>query len=239
MVRPQEGTAIVSDAPPIATVRPSVPASTVPRAQSLGVLEDSRPWLLAGIGGFVAGAIHFAITPDHFAEAAGQGLFFLTLGTVQIGWALWLLARPSIRAWFTGLAIACASVLVYVLSLFVPAPFASTVETIDYLAIFTKLVELATIGILAIPVVKLAPALGRPRGKMATTVLVALALGVAGAGASYGIGYGLEMIAPGLSDPSEHHHGEGEMHSTSSSGFAAGLSAPTGRVSATSPQTVP
>jgi hypothetical protein len=52
--------------------------------QRLGPLEDSRPWLVAGIGGLVAGMLHFAIAPDHFAEAAGQGLFFAILGTAQV-----------------------------------------------------------------------------------------------------------------------------------------------------------
>ncbi len=188
-------------------MRPAGPAPSVKPSQRLGPLEDSRVWLLAGIGGFVAGAIHFAITPDHFAEAAGQGLFFLSLGTVQIGWAMWLLARPSIRAWLAGVVIGFASLVMYVLSLFVPAPFAASVETIDYLAIFTKLIELATVGILAIPIVRAAPMLGLVRGKMVTRVLIALGLGLLAAGISYGLGYALELVAPGLSDPSEHHHG--------------------------------
>lgn len=176
-------------------------------SERLGALEDSRVWLLAGIGGFVAGAIHFAITPDHFAEAAGQGLFFLSLGTLQIGWAMWLLARPSIRAWLAGIVIGFASLVTYVLSLFVPAPFAASAETIDYLATFTKLVEVATIGLLAVPIVRAAPLLGFVRGKMVTRVLLALGLGLLAAGISYGLGYALELVMPGLSEPSEHHHG--------------------------------
>ena len=187
--------------------------------KGIGSLEDSRMWLLAGIGGLVAGGIHFAISPDHFAEAAGQGLFFLTLGSLQVGWAMWHLGRPSMNAWLSGVAIAFASILVYVLSLFVAAPFSSGAETIDYLAIFTKVVELATIVVLAIPPVLAAPALGRTRRKMVVTVVIALGVGLAGAGASFGVGYGLEIVAPTLSQPSEHHHGEGENHSTASGGL--------------------
>jgi hypothetical protein len=174
-------------------------------------------WLLAGVGGLVAGAIHFAITPDHFAEAAGQGLFFLTLGTVQVGWAMWHLARPSMTAWLAGIAIALASILTYVLSLFLAAPFSAGVESVDYLALFTKAIEAATMLVLLVPPIAAARVLGRSRGKMVVTLVFAMTIGLAGAGAAYGIGYGLEIVAPSLSEPSEHHHGEGEEHEASAS----------------------
>lgn len=164
--------------------------------------------------------IHFAITPDHFAEAAGQGLFFLILGTLQIGWALWHLGRPSLRVWLSGIAISTASLVVYLLSLFVEAPFSSGTENIDYLALFTKVTEVVTMGLLAWPLVSDAPTLGRPRAKMATLVVLVFMVGIVGAGASYGVGYGLELVAPSLSDPSEHHHGDDAAHATNERPFA-------------------
>lgn len=177
--------------------------------QGLGDLEDSRFWLIAGIGGLVAGGIHLALSPQHFAEAAGLGLFFLTLGTLQIAWGLWHLARPSYPAWLAGIVIAFASILMYVAGMVFAAPFSAGAEPLDYVGGFTKTVELATLVVLAVPLAA-GPILGRSRSKLIVTALVALSIGFAGSAAAYGVGYVAEEAVPSLAEPAGHTHGDGD-----------------------------
>lgn len=71
------------------------------------------PWLAgAALAACVSGAVHLSVIGEHFRESALYGSFFVVLATLQLGWAAWLVLRPS-RAWlFSG---AAASVLVALL----------------------------------------------------------------------------------------------------------------------------
>ena len=63
----------------------------------------------AALAAVVSGAVHVSVIGEHFRESALYGSFFLVLAAVQLGWAAWLLLRPS-RGWL--LAGAVASLLV-------------------------------------------------------------------------------------------------------------------------------
>jgi hypothetical protein len=178
---------------------------------SIGALEDSLPWMLAGIAGVVAGGIHLAFAPGHFSESNGQGLFFITLGTLQVGWAFWHLGRPSYGAWLAGIAIAVGSILIYVAALLIETPFSDGPEPFDYAGLFTKIIEGTTILLLTVPLARGdAPKGVRPAPIVAA--LLAALVGAAGAGAALGVGYGAEAVAPSLGEPSAHSHGEGDEH---------------------------
>jgi hypothetical protein len=63
------------------------------RATRRGRTEPVR-YLAAGLA-VVAGLIHFAVAPDHFAEAFEFGSFMVLVGTAQVAAGLLLLARPT------------------------------------------------------------------------------------------------------------------------------------------------
>jgi hypothetical protein len=178
---------------------------------SIGALEDSVPWMLAGIAGIVAGGIHLAFAPGHFSEASGQGLFFMMLGTLQVGWGFWHLGRPSYWAWLAGIPIAIGSILVYVAALLIETPFSEGPEPFDYAGLFTKLVEGATVVFLVLPLVR-GNALKPLRPAPIVASLLAILIGVAGAGAALGVGFAVEAVAPSLGEPSSHAHGEEDEH---------------------------
>jgi hypothetical protein len=71
------------------------------------------PWPAgAALAAIVSGGVHICVIGEHFEESALYGTFFLVLSAVQLGWAVWLLVRPS-RAWL--LSGAAAFVLVALL----------------------------------------------------------------------------------------------------------------------------
>lgn len=82
---------------------PDRPAPELPRSG----------WLLGAATASVASAgIHVSVIGEHFRESALYGTFFLVLSVAQLGWAAWLVLKPS-RSWlFAGGA---ASVLVALL----------------------------------------------------------------------------------------------------------------------------
>lgn len=83
------------------------------RARPAGRRIPRSRWLIgAAVAAVVSGAVHLSVIREHFGESALYGTFFVVLAAVQLGWAAWLLARPS-RTWL--LAGAAASVLVVLL----------------------------------------------------------------------------------------------------------------------------
>jgi uncharacterized membrane protein HdeD (DUF308 family) len=65
----------------------------VSRAPLRGSVEV---WLRAAAGlSLLAGLIHFAVAPEHFAEAFDEGAFMVIAGVAQVVTAFLLLRRPS------------------------------------------------------------------------------------------------------------------------------------------------
>lgn len=61
-------------------------------------VSPSRPWLYsAAVLSVIAGAIHLVVTPEHFAEWIGYGLFFLMATIAQLGYAVLLLTQKPTR----------------------------------------------------------------------------------------------------------------------------------------------
>ncbi|MBP8292696.1 MAG: hypothetical protein KAX65_07980 [Caldilineaceae bacterium] len=59
----------------------------------------STSWLYAAAGlSAAAGVVHLLVTPEHFEEWIGYGLFFLIAGLTQMLFAVVLLRQPANRA---------------------------------------------------------------------------------------------------------------------------------------------
>jgi hypothetical protein len=88
----------------------------------LGAAESSTNYLLAGLSA-AAAAIHFSVLKAHFDEAAIFGVFFGTVATLQLLWALLVMVSPNrlllqLGAW--GNAVVA---LVWIMSRVVGVPF--------------------------------------------------------------------------------------------------------------------
>jgi hypothetical protein len=59
---------------------------------------------LVALAGAAAAGVHYVVMPTHFAESWMYGTFFLVAATSQVGYSIWLLARPS-RALLTAGAV--------------------------------------------------------------------------------------------------------------------------------------
>ncbi|HEX8938901.1 MAG TPA: hypothetical protein VF763_01960 [Candidatus Limnocylindrales bacterium] len=103
---------------------PAAPAADRYPNQSWTTYLRSRPAAASfALLSFGAAAIHFAVSPDHFAEWAPYGVAFACLGWFQVLWAAAYLARPS-RAWGRLAAVVNAGVvLVWLWSRLVGLPF--------------------------------------------------------------------------------------------------------------------
>jgi hypothetical protein len=86
------------------------------RARATGERATTLPhtrWLWATAGAsVVAAGLHLSVIDEHFHEAVLYGTFFLVLTIAQLGWAAWLVRRPTLPLLFAG---AAASSLVVVL----------------------------------------------------------------------------------------------------------------------------
>jgi hypothetical protein len=72
----------------------------------------------------VAGAIHFAVVPEHLGEWPAAGVFFVGLGAFQVLWALACLVRPSSRLAWAGVVVNALTVLLWAWSRTLGLPFA-------------------------------------------------------------------------------------------------------------------
>ena len=104
-------------------------------------------WLAGAAGAAVlSGAVHLAVTGEHFRESALYGSFFLVLATLQLAWAAWLLLRPS-RAWlFAGAAASVLVVLLWVATRTVGIPVgpaAGEIEGVGALDVVASAAEFA------------------------------------------------------------------------------------------------
>jgi hypothetical protein len=95
-----------------------------------------------------AGAVHLAVTREHFAESALYGWFFLALAAVQLGWAAWVLCRPSRQLLLAGASASAAVVLLWLATRTVGIPIgpaAGGVESVGVLDVLASLAEVLTV----------------------------------------------------------------------------------------------
>lgn len=69
-----------------------------------------------------AGVIHLAVTPPHFREYAGFGLFFLASGLLQVGLAIWSMRRATLSGLVLAWAISVVICIIWLVSRTVGLP---------------------------------------------------------------------------------------------------------------------
>lgn len=94
----------------------------------------------------IAGLLHFALMQTHMEQARGSGLFFFTLGALQVAWALFYFREPTHNLERIGIAAAAiAPLLLWIMTRIFPAPFSSGPEHVDTFGVLTVLMEIAAL----------------------------------------------------------------------------------------------
>ena len=93
----------------------------------------------------ISAGIHSALAPDHFREATGAGVGFVVAAALLAALAVQLTLRPDDRRALAAAALVFAGLIVsYALAITTGVPVLHPdVETVDGLALFTKVVEVA------------------------------------------------------------------------------------------------
>lgn len=149
-----------------------------------------------------AGALHFVYAPIHLAEARGQGLFFLALGFLQIGWGATVLRNPSPRSYLIGMTVMTImpSVL-YAVTRFVAAPFGDEAEGVDIIGAATFMGETLGAVLLAWHGIRQGIQWRSPDVNPVPLVAILVVAGLVAAGVSFGVGIGAEATIPWLDEP--------------------------------------
>jgi hypothetical protein len=139
--------------------------------------------LLAALS-WLAGLIHFAVTPAHFEEWAPFAVCFAVAGVLQVGWAAAFFRAPSFPALAWNAVPAGGLVCVWVLSRTVGLPVGPDAGT-------PEAVGLADVGATAAEAMLVAAALGWRRGDAPRWLLPlgAAALVLGGLGLVIGCGH--------------------------------------------------
>ena len=83
----------------------------------------AMPWLVVCAAATVAAAaVHVYVVPEHFAESALYGSFFVGLAALQLGWAALVLVRPSRALLVGGVAGNASVVLLWLMTRLVAVP---------------------------------------------------------------------------------------------------------------------
>lgn len=97
----------------------------------------------------LAGLVHLLIAPIHYAHAPAHGIFFAVAGVMQCAWAVAFWRRPSLALYRAGLAVSGGLVVLWLLTLALPAPFGGhDAGAIDASAVVCKVSELT--GLIAL-----------------------------------------------------------------------------------------
>jgi hypothetical protein len=111
----------------------------------LTLQETPAPVRLALLGMLVSAAVHLGLAPGHLAEDPVLGALFVLDGAALVAVAAWSLARPGAFWRVAGAVLLLAGVLAY-------AGYVVTgAEPADAVGVATKVVELAALGLLALP----------------------------------------------------------------------------------------
>lgn len=109
----------------------------------------SVPVSLAAASAAGAALVHFAVSPEHFGEWWGFGLFFVFCGEVQLGWALLLGRRHGRRMLAVGIAGSLSLVAVWAVSRVTGLPFGpepGVPEVVGVPDVVSVVLELVTAG---------------------------------------------------------------------------------------------
>ena len=85
---------------------------------------ERRSWVILALAlaGIVAAGVHYAVMPEHFAEAPLYGTFFAVTATSQLGYSLLVVLRSSPLLLATGVAGNLALVTLWLLTRTVGIP---------------------------------------------------------------------------------------------------------------------
>jgi hypothetical protein len=95
-----------------------------------------------------AGALHSAVSAEHFQEAFVYGAFFLASSTLQTGWAVAIIYRPSRSLLHIGILANAATIALWSVTRTVGLPFGPLpwrAEAIGAIDLICTLVELALV----------------------------------------------------------------------------------------------
>jgi hypothetical protein len=155
----------------------------------------------------LAGLVHLFIAPEHYAHAPAHGIFFGVAGLIQCAWAVSFWRRPSLALYRVGLAVSGGLVVLWLLTLALPAPFGGhDTGSIDARALVCKISEL--VGLITLVALAVQGGQFAVDNKLSMPKLVSEALVVSlivGAG-FYGLGKAAEPIFPQW----QHAHQEAE-----------------------------
>ncbi len=157
---------------PVAAVAAAVVAGLVGMHSGLPL-----PLALAAATAAGAALVHFAVSPEHFGEWGGFGLFVVLCGEVQLGWALLLGRHRSRRMLTVGIVGSLFVVAVWAMSRTTGLPFGpepGAPEAVGIPDVVSVMLELVTAGACAW-------ALLEPRWRLAGLGTPMRALGLAGA----------------------------------------------------------
>lgn len=157
-----------------------------------------------------AGVLHFVFTPTHLGAARGQGLFFLALGFLQVGWGATVLRHPSPRTYIVGLVAATTMpALIYVVGRFIAAPFGTEAEAIDIIGAAALSAEVLGAILLAWHGLRQGIQWRNPTIRPLALVLLLVLAGAALAGVLWGAGLATEGV-DWLAEPETGGHSDGQ-----------------------------
>lgn len=135
----------------------------------------SGPAMLGALS-FGAAAVHFAVSPDHFAEWLPFGVAFACLAWFQVLWAAAYLVRPSSRLARTAIVVNAAVVVVWAWSRTIGLPIGpepGSTEAVGFADVLSSGLEtLVVLGLLAAGTPLAARLARRPAGRDAAVVVV-------------------------------------------------------------------
>ena len=162
----------------------------------------------SALASILAGVIHLVIIPEHRSHAPAHGLFFLSVGILQIVWGVSVWRKPSLRLYYIGVIMAGWLIVLYVLTRWFPAPFGHGAESIKAIDLTCKACEAVGMVILTALIFKGLTLNANLRIAWRAVLLIALFSIIAGF-VTYGVAGAAEPIFPGLSaQVEEHHHKE-------------------------------
>ncbi|GBD10893.1 hypothetical protein HRbin23_00543 [bacterium HR23] len=171
----------------------------------------------------LAGVVHLALTPQHYAHAPAHGILFAVAGLAQIAWAVAFWRRPTLLLWNLGILGAMALIVLWLLTRFLPAPFGHGPEAVTALGIAVKICEATAVATLV----------GMLLGKGVVSVprpgrhaLLWVASGVVGGLLFFGVASAVDGYLPALGAREHTHQEEGNHIHQEGDHSAAPSSAP-------------
>jgi len=163
---------------------------------------------LSALTTILAGVIHFLIIPEHWSHAPAHGLFFLSVGILQVVWGVVVWRKPSLRLYYIGAIMSGWLIVLYVLTRLFPAPFGHGPESIRAIDITCKACE--AFGMIMLTVLIFQGLTLHANSRMAwRTVMLIVLFSLVSGFVTYGTAGAAEPLLPGLSAHVDEHHHEG------------------------------